>query len=61
MRIIEENLGVLGRHIQNAYNQMSNVLSGFTLLGQKLTSPQALGETAKGDVERLEEREEGKD
>ena len=40
---VEDNLGVLGRHINNAYNQMSNVLSGFTLLGQKLTSTQALG------------------
>lgn len=40
----EENLGILGRHIQNAYNQMSNVLSGFTLLGQKLSSTQSLGE-----------------
>lgn len=39
---VEENLGVLGRHIQNAYNQMNNVLSGFTLLGQKLTSTRSL-------------------
>lgn len=28
---------------RNAYNQTHNVLSGFTLLGQKLTSTQALG------------------
>lgn len=41
---VDENLGVLGRHIQNAYNQMSNVTAGFTLLGQKLTSTQTLGE-----------------
>jgi len=40
---VDENLGILGRHIQNAYNQMSNVTSGFTLLGQKLTSTQTLG------------------
>ncbi len=44
---VDENLGVLNRHLQNAYNQMSNVLSGFTLLGQKLTSTQALGEETK--------------
>ena len=41
---VDENLGILGRHIQNAYNQMSNVTAGFTLLGQKLTSTQTLGE-----------------
>lgn len=40
---VEENLSVLGKHIQNAYNQMSNVTSGFTQLGQKLSSTQALG------------------
>jgi len=44
---VEDNLSVLGKHIQNAYNQMSNVLSGFTLLGQKLSSTQALGEGTK--------------
>jgi len=47
---VDENLGVLGRHIQNAYNQMSNVLSGFTLLGQKLTSTQSLGESVKEET-----------
>lgn len=40
----EGSLSVLGRHLQNAYNQMQNVLSGFTLLGQKLSSTQALSE-----------------
>lgn len=50
---VEENLGILGRHLTNAYNQMSNVLSGFTLLGQKLTSTQALGE-GKEEVKQLE-------
>lgn len=50
---VDENLGVLGRHIQNAYNQMSNVLSGFTLLGQKLTSTQSLGEGAKEEEKSL--------
>jgi len=51
---VEDNLGVLGRHLTNAYNQMSNVLSGFTLLGQKLTSTQALGEGTKEEVKQLE-------
>ena len=51
---VEDNLGVLGRHLTNAYNQMSNVLSGFTLLGQKLTSTQALGEGTKEETKQLE-------
>lgn len=41
---VEDNLSVLGRHVQNAYNQMANVLSGFTQLGQKLSSTQSLGQ-----------------
>ena len=40
---VEENLGVLGRHIGNAYNQMSNVSQSFTLMGQKLSQTQVLG------------------
>jgi len=47
-------LSVLGKHIQNAYNQMSNVLSGFTLLGQKLSSTQTLGEETKEKTKQLE-------
>ena len=43
----EGSLSVLGRHLQNAYNQMQNVISGFTLLGQKLSSTQILGEGKK--------------
>jgi len=54
---VEDNLSVLGRHIQNAYNQMSNVLSGFTLLGQKLSSTQALGEGADEKTKQLETKE----
>ncbi len=34
---IDENLGVLGRHINNAYNSMSTVTGAFQLLGQKLS------------------------
>ena len=35
---VEDNLGVLSRHVTNAYNQMSNVSGSFSLLGQKLMS-----------------------
>jgi len=51
---VEDNLSVLGRHVQNAYNQMSNVLSSFTLLGQKLTSTQSLGTEVKEEAKELE-------
>ncbi len=40
---VEENLGVLGRHVNNAYNSMSSVSSTFGLLGQKLSQTQSLG------------------
>lgn len=39
---VDENLGVLGRHINNAYNSMSTVTSAFNLLGQKLSQTQTL-------------------
>jgi len=34
---VEENLGVLNRHVTNAYNSMSSVTGIFHQLGQKLT------------------------
>ncbi len=37
---VEENLGVLGRHITNASNTMSSVSGSFQLLGQKLSKTQ---------------------
>lgn len=46
---VESSLSVLSRHLQNAYNQMTNVLSGFSQLGQKLSSTQAL-ESGKKEV-----------
>ncbi len=44
---VEENLGVLGRHVNNAYNSMSSVASTFNLLGQKLSRTQTLGEMSE--------------
>jgi len=41
---VEENLGVLGRHVNNAYNSMSTVTSTFGLLGQKLSQTNTLGD-----------------
>jgi DNA recombination protein RmuC len=40
---IDENLSVLGKHINNAYNSMSTVTNSFTLLGQKLADTNSLG------------------
>src|SRR3989344_4494831 len=39
---VEENLGVLQKHLTNAFNMMSNVFSSFTQLGQKITNTQSL-------------------
>lgn len=51
-------LGILGKHLNNAYSQMNNVLGSFTLLGQKLSSTQALGQGTEKEIKQLEiERE----
>ena len=59
---LEESMSTLQRHLNNAYNMMSNVLTGFTQLGQKITSTQSLGLGAeeelpakRGSEETLEE------
>lgn len=41
---VEDGLGVLNRHLTNAYNQMSHVSSGFASLGQKLVHSNFLGD-----------------
>lgn len=51
---VEDNLGVLGRHVKNAYDMMSTVVSSFTQLGQKITSTQALGRSPREEVKQLE-------
>jgi len=50
---VEDNLSVLSRHLQNAYNQMNNVISGFTQLGQKLSSTQSLGEGVEEEAKKI--------
>jgi len=40
---VEENLGVLSKHLNNAYNMMGNVSGSFSLLGQKLSQTEMLG------------------
>lgn len=39
---VDENMSVLGRHLNNAYNQMSNVSSSFNLMGQKISQSEML-------------------
>jgi len=50
---VEDNLSVLSRHLQNAYNQMNNVISGFTQLGQKLSSTQSLGDGVEEEAKKI--------
>lgn len=45
-----EQLGVLGRHIGNAYNTMSSVSGTFDVLGQKLSKTHRLKGEIKEDV-----------
>lgn len=52
---VEENLSTLQSHINRAYNKMSDVLTSFTQLGQKITSTQSLGQGVKEDTKELEE------
>ena len=47
-----ENLSVLNRHVTSSYNQMANVNSEFTQIGQKLSSTQSLEE---GDAKQITE------
>lgn len=51
---VEDNLTTLQRHLNNAYNMMTNVLSSFTQLGRKIVSTQSLGQGVKKEVKKLE-------
>lgn len=52
---VEDNLSTLQRHLNNAYNMMSNVYSSFTQLGQKINSTKNLGETVEEKSKELED------
>jgi len=51
---VEENLSTLQKHLNNAYNMMSNVFSSFTQLGQKISSTQTLGDGVKKEIGEIE-------
>ncbi|PIP74498.1 MAG: hypothetical protein CO135_03005 [Candidatus Levybacteria bacterium CG_4_9_14_3_um_filter_35_16] len=46
---VDENLGVLGKHLNNASSQFSNVMSGFSLIGQKISTTRSLEEKITED------------
>lgn len=52
---VEDGLGVLQKHLNNAYNMMSQVFTSFTQLGQKITSTRSLGHETKEEVKQLVE------
>ncbi len=51
---VSDNMGVLQKHLNNAYNMMSLVITSFTQLGQKITSTQSLGSDIKETKKELE-------
>lgn len=48
---LNDNMGVLGKHINNASSQFSSISSGFSSLGQKLHSTKSLGEKTVKEIE----------
>ncbi len=48
---VNDSLGVLGKHINNAYSQFNNVNSGFSQIGQKLNSTKAITEKIQKESE----------
>jgi DNA recombination protein RmuC len=52
---VDENLNTLQKHLNNAYNMMSNVFSSFTQLGQKINSTQHLSGEIKKETKGLED------
>ena len=41
---VNDSLGVLGKHLNNAYSQFNNVTSGFSQIGKKLNSTKTITE-----------------
>ena len=48
---VNESLGVLGKHLNNAYSQFNNVTSGFSQIGQKLNSTKTITEKIQKEME----------
>ena len=52
---VEDNMNVLQKHLNNAYNMMGTVLNSFSQLGHKISSTQTLGDRVKKEVKELKE------
>ena len=50
---VDDNLSVLQKHLNNAYNMMSLVITSFGQLGQKIVSTQSLGAKVKKETKEL--------
>ena len=50
---VEDNIGILQKHLNNAYNMMSSVITSFGQLGQKIVSTQSLGAGVKEKAKEL--------
>jgi len=46
---VDENLGVLGKHLNNASSQFGNVMNGFSAIGQKISTTRSLEEKITED------------
>ncbi len=49
---IQDNMGILGKHINNASSQFSNLTTQFLSMGQKLNSSRSLEEKVTEEIER---------
>ena len=49
-------MGVLGKHINNASSQFSNVTSGFSQLGNKIQSAGSLEEEEIQEIAQISKR-----
>jgi len=50
---VNDNLNVLQRHLNNAYNMMTSVVTSFAHLGQKISNTQSLGSEKKNKKKEL--------
>lgn len=50
---VEENMSVLQKHLNNAYNMMGSVLASFSLMGQKINSANSLPDGDSGGQKLL--------
>jgi DNA recombination protein RmuC len=51
---VEDNLGILQKHLTNAFNMMGNVFSAFTQLGQKISNTRELGSGEEKIIKKSE-------